>query len=60
MGPLCWPEVILGVLSWHAGQVPGGHPEQRGPAVRAFSQVLIVQSPGRGLQGSLRVGGSES
>lgn len=57
MGPLCWPKVILGVLSWQAGQALGGYPGQRGPVIRASSQVVIVQSLGRGLQESFWVGG---
>lgn len=52
MGPLCWPEGILGVLSRHAGQALGGHPGQRSPVVRASCQVaIVVQSPGKGLTG---------
>lgn len=44
MGPLCWPEGILGVLSWHTGKGPGGHPGQRGPQVRVSTRAVTVPS----------------
>lgn len=57
VGPLCWPEGILRVLSWHSEQALGRHLGQRGPEVRASPQVVTVLSPGRGSQESFWVGG---
>lgn len=54
MGPLYWPEGILGVLSRHTGQALGGHPGQTsGPPPR-----LRQSNPQeRGLQESFWVEG---